>query len=170
MIGMKIDSGKFKNMMYPRDDTQPEFDYPEDRLYCITHILNTQEIKEPNNHDLNNNPVCFIIKNGYTTGTTIDRLNSYESFKHQYGIGTFDSIEATVYPYDTNSTVFSHGGDSGAVIISAKQDFVTLLTSGSGPSKSSNITYAMPFSWLWWNIIKPKFSGAMLFFDPIPNN
>ncbi|KAG2145510.1 hypothetical protein BD769DRAFT_1382436 [Suillus cothurnatus] len=120
--------------------------------------------------NLNNDLVCFIIKNGYTTGTTIGHLNSYESFEHQYSIGTFNSIEAAVYPYDTDSTAFSCGGDSGAIIISAKQDFVTLLTSSSGPSKSSNITYATPFSWLWWNIVKPKFSGAMLFFNPIPNN
>jgi hypothetical protein len=145
-------------------------DDPEDRLYQITHILDTQEIKEPNNCNLNNDPVRFVIKNGYTTGTTIGRLNSYESFKHQYSIGTFDSIEAAIYPYDTDSTAFSRGGDSGAVIVSAKQDFVALLTSGSGPSKLSDITYATPFSWLWWNVIKPKFSGAVLFFDPIPNN
>jgi len=158
------------NMMYPRDDTQSKFDYPEDRLYWITHILDAQEIKEPNNCDLNNDPVRFIIKNSYTTGTAISRLNGYESFKCQYSIGTFDSIEATIYPYDTNSTAFSGGGDSGAVIVSAKQDFVALLTGSSGLSESFDVTYAMPFSWLWWNVIKSKFSGAVLFFNPISNN
>ena len=170
VIGTKIDPGTFMAMMYPRDDAQSEFNYPEDRLYRITNILDADKIKEPNNRDLNNDPVRFVIKNGFTTGTTIGRLNGYESFTRHYAIGTFDSIEAAVYPYDTNSTAFSRGGDAGAVIVGANQDFVALLTGGSGPSESPDVTYATPFSWLWRNVVKPNYPGAVLFFEPIPNH
>ena len=64
---------------------------------------------------------------------------------HHYGIlGTFNSIEAAVYLYDNNSGPFSKGRDSGAQITSDHNDFVLQLTSGAGPTESSNVTYSTP--------------------------
>lgn len=158
------------NLMYPRDDSPSEFDYPETRLYKIMKILAAAKIKEPNNLDINGDPVRFVIKNGHTTGTTVGRLTGFESHKRQYGIiGTFDSIDAAIYPYD-DSSAFSRGGDSGSAIVGADNDIIALLTGGSGATDSSDVTYGTPMEWLWNKIIKNKFPGAVLFFDDIPDN
>jgi hypothetical protein len=171
ILGTKIEPGTFMNLMYPRDDAQSEFDYPENRLYHINKTLAADKIREPNNRDLNNDPVRFVIKNGHTTGTTVGRLNGYESHKRQYdAFGTFDSIEAAIYPYDNNSPAFSRAGDSGAAIVGTDNDFVALLTGGSGVTESSDITYGTPMEWLWKKIIKTKFPGAVVLFDPISDD
>ena len=158
------------NLMYPRADSPSEFDYPETRLYKIMKILATANMKEPNNHDINGDPVRFVIKNGHTTGTTIGRLTGFESHKRQYGVaGTFDSIEAAIYPYDSGSSVFSRSGDSGSAIVGADNDIIALLTGGSGATDSPDVTYGTPMEWLWNQIIKNKFPSAVLFFDDIPD-
>ncbi|KAH8930748.1 hypothetical protein BT69DRAFT_1327670 [Atractiella rhizophila] len=170
-LGTKIESGKFMSLMYPRDNSPSEFDYPETRLYKIKKILAAAKIKESNNFDMNGDPVRFVIKSGHTTGTTVGRLTGFESHKRQYDItGNFDSIEAAIYPYDNDSSTFSRRGDSGSAIVGADNDIIALLTGGSGPTDSSDITYGTPMEWLWNKVIKVKFPGAVLFFDDIPDN
>lgn len=44
----------------------------------------------------------------------------------------------------THTTPLSRGGDSGAAIVGANNDFIAQLTSGSGPTDSSHITYGTP--------------------------
>ena len=44
----------------------------------------------------------------------------------------------------TPTTPLSRGGDSGAAIVGANNDFIAQLTSGSGPTDSSGITYGTP--------------------------
>ena len=154
--------------MYPRGDAPSEFDYPDDRLYRLQRILTAAQIKQPNSQDLKGDPVRYVIKNGHTTGTTIGRLNGFESHVRHYGIlGTFDSIEAAVYPYDNDSGPFSKGGDSGAQIAGAHNDFGLQLTGGAGPTESSDVTYGTPMFWLWDSVIKPEFPGANLHPDAI---
>jgi hypothetical protein len=128
--------------------------------------MSAAQVKEPNNLDLNGDPVRYVIKRGHTTFTTIGRLSGFESHKRQYGLlGSFDSIETAVYPYDKHSGPFSRGGDSGALIVGPEGEFVALLTGGTGPTDSSDITYGTLFEWLWEAIIKPKFPGAALSFE-----
>ena len=64
--------------------------------------------------------------------------------------------------------VFSHG-DSGAFIAGPEAKFTALLTGGTGPTDSTDITYGTPMWWLWEDVIKPEFPGANLSFD-LPNN
>ena len=159
------------SLIYPRDDAQSEFEYPENRLFKLLKILPAAKIRQPNDLGLDSDPVRFVIKNGHTTATTIGRLNRFESHKRQYSmLGTFDSVEAAVYPYDKDSGPFSRGGDSGATIFSADNEFIAQLTGGTGPTDSLDITYGASIEWVWYEVIKPKFPGAVLFFDDIPEN
>ena len=134
------------NSMYPRADSPSEFDYPKTRLYKIMKILAIAKMKESNNHDINGDPVRFVIKNGHITGTTVGRLTGLESHKRQYGIaGTFNSIEAAIYPYDSDSSVFSRSGDSGSAIVGADNDInprssLMRPSIGRGGRKASSIT------------------------------
>ena len=158
------------NLMYPRDDAPSEFDYPEDRLFKLRDILTAAQISKPNSQDLKGDPVRFVIKRGHTTFTTIGRLSGFESHLRRYSlVGTFDSVEAAVYPYDSDSGPFSRGGDSGALIAGPEAEFAALLTGGTGPTDSSDITYGTPMYWLWKNVIKRQFPDANLYFD-LPQN
>jgi len=171
ILGTEIESGKFMSLLYHRYDVPSEFDYPEDRMYLLKVILAAANIKEPNSQDIKGDPTRFVIKRGHTTLTTIGRLNEFESHERRYGLyGNFDSVEAAILPYDNDSGPFSRGGDSGAAIVGAHNDFVAQLTGGAGPTDSSDITYGTPMEWLWNDVIKAKFPNAVLFFEDPANN
>lgn len=170
-LGTEIESGKFMGLLYPRYGVPSEFDYPEDRIYLLKTILAAAKIKEPNSQDVKGDPTRFVIKHGFTTLTTVGRLNGFESYLRRYGrLGNFDSTEAAVFPYDNDSGPFSRGGDSGAAIVGANNDFVAQLTGGVGATDSSDITYGTPMEWLWNDVIKVQFPNAVLFFDVPANN
>ena len=156
--------------MYPRTDAPSEFDYPEDRLFKLRGILTAEQISKPNSQDLKGDPVRLVIKRGQTTLTTIGRLSGFESHQRRYGIvGVFDSVEAAVYPYDNDSGPFSRRGDSGSQGGGADGEHAIQVTSGTGPTDSSDITYCTPMHWLWNDVIKTQFPGAKLYFD-LPQN
>ncbi|KAI0041415.1 hypothetical protein FA95DRAFT_1501512 [Auriscalpium vulgare] len=168
-LGTEINSAKFVKSMRNRADPQPEFYYPEDRLFKLRDILTHEQIRQPNNRDSKDDPVRFVIKRGQASLTTIGCLVEFESHERRYSIGgPFDSVEAAIYPYDNHSGTFSRGGDSGALIAGAGAEFVALLTGGTGSTESSDITYGTPMHWLWEDVIEPQFPGASLYFDSIP--
>ncbi|KAI6145492.1 hypothetical protein BKA82DRAFT_995627 [Pisolithus tinctorius] len=156
-LGPEIGPGKFISLMYPPVDSPSDFDYPVDRLLKLRGILSAEEICTPNNKDHKGDPMRYVIKRGLTTLTTIGCLNGFESYVRRYfALGSRDSVETAVYPYDTISGPFSRGGDSGSIIVDALGKFVALLTCGTGPTDSSEITFGTPMHWLW-DIIKTQF-------------
>ncbi|KAF8464347.1 hypothetical protein DFH94DRAFT_785619 [Russula ochroleuca] len=168
-LGPEIDAAKFISLMYPRIDAPSDFDYPVERLLELRGILSAEEIRTPNNKDHKGNAMRYVIKRGLTTLTTIGCLNGFESHVRRYfALGSRDSVEAAVYPYDNNSGPFSRGGDSGSIIVDALGKFVALLTGGTGATDSSDITFGTPMYWLW-EIIKAQFSGANLDFEDDDN-
>jgi len=146
-----------------------DFKYPTDRhLLKLQDILTAEQISHPTGKDFDDAPVRFVIKNGYSTGTTIGRLNRFESKTRRYSvIGSFDSIEAPVFPYGKNQYfgAFSEDGDSGSIVAGPKGEFVSLLTGGAGILDSVDITFTTPMHWLWNELILVKFPGANLYFD-----
>ena len=77
-------------------------------------------------------------------------------------------METAVYPSDNDSGPFSRDGDSGSIIVDALGKFVALLTGGTGPTDSSDITFGSSMYWLW-EIIKAEFPGANLYFEDDDN-
>lgn len=152
--------------MYPSIDAPPNFDSPDDRLFMLQGILSAQKIHEGKNRD-QDAPAIFVIKHGLTTYTTIGRLSGFKSGVRRYFTpGSENSTELAVYPYSSRRSPFSDGGDSGSIVIDTSGKFVGLLTTGAGPTRSTDITYASPMYWLW-DIIKGRFPGANLYFDNI---
>ena len=155
--------------MYPRIDATSDFDYPVDRLLELRGILSAEEMRTPNNKDSKGEPMRYVIKRGLTTLTTIGCLSGFESHVRRYfALGSRNSVEAAVHHYDNNSGPFSKGGDSGSVIVDPLGKFVALLTSGTGPTDSPDITFGSPVHWLW-EIIKAEFPGADLYFGDSDN-
>ena len=98
--------------MCPGVDVPSDFDYPIQRLLELRGILSPQEMRTPSNHDRNGDPTRYVIKRGPTTLTTIGRLNGFESHVRRYHVlGSRDSVEAAVYPYDNRSGTFAEEGD-----------------------------------------------------------
>ncbi len=107
----------------------------------------------------------YVIKRGLTTLTAVGCLNGFKSHCCKYlGNTTRDSVEAAIFPYDNDSGPFYRGGDSRSLIVDHLGKFVALLTGGTGPRGSSDISFGTPIHWLW-EIIKAKFEGANLYFD-----
>jgi len=157
------------SLMYPRIDAPSDFDYPAERLLELRGILSAEEIRTPNNKDHKGDPMRYVLKRGLTTLTTIGCLNGFESHVRRYfTLGNCDSVEAAVYSYDNDSGPFSRRGDSGSIIVDALGKFVALLTGGTGPTDSSDITFGSPMYWLW-EIIKAEFRGANLYFEDEDN-
>jgi len=151
--------------MYPRVDPPSDFDYPAEPLLELRGILSAEEIRTPNNKDHKGDPMRYVIKRGLTTLTTIGCLTGFESHVRRYfALGSGDSVEAAVDPYDNDSGPFSSGGGSGSIIVDALGKFVALLTGGTGPTDSSDITFGSPMYWLW-EIIMAQFPGANLYFE-----
>lgn len=181
-LGTEMTHMEFARLMNPHRggcSDSPWFQYPlVDRLYQLQDILPANKITEPNTKDPEGDPTRFVIKRGRTTATTIGRLNGFESRQRRYSLfGNFDSIEMAVFPYGRDSIEkavfrhgckklgpFSRGGDSGAAIVGANNDFVAQLTGGTGHGDSSDISYGTPMEWLWNDVIKAKFPDAVLFF------
>ena len=146
--------------MHSRADTQPEFQYPNDRLFG----LSPSKINQPNAQDHSDN---FVIKRGLATRTTIGHSTKFESYTRRYCPtgDPLDSIEAPIYAYDNTSDPFSGRGDSGSLVVGPRDEFVSLLTGGAGPPECSDITYSTPMHWLWEDVIKPQYPGACLDFE-----
>ncbi|KAI0706809.1 hypothetical protein C8T65DRAFT_740514 [Cerioporus squamosus] len=161
-LGVEIDPGAFMSMMMCDGRVgASHFRYPVDRhLFKLRGILTAEQISHPTGKDSDDTPVRFVIKNGHSTGTTIGRLNRFESKVRKYDLtGTFDSTAAPVLPYGKNKHfgAFSGGGDSGSIVAGPKGEFVSLLTGGTGPPESVDITYTTPMYWLWDEVILAKF-------------
>jgi hypothetical protein len=147
-----------------------DFRFPFDSLLELRGILSAEEIQTPNDRDRKGDPIRHVAKCGLASATTIGCLTGFKSHVRRYfALGSRDSVEAAVYPHNNNSHnndsgPFSKAGDSGSVIVDARGKFVALLTSGTGPTDTSDITYGSPMHWLW-DIIKAEFPGADLYFD-----
>ena len=116
----------------------------------------------------------YVIKRSLSTLTTIGYLNGFESHVRRYfATGSRDSVETAVYTYYNDlgpmsgggdSGPFSRGGDSGSIIVDPLGKFVALLTGGTGPTDSPDVTFGSPMHWLW-EIIEAEFPSASLYFE-----
>lgn len=131
---------------------EPKFAYPVDRS-----LFNLQGI-------LSATPTPVIN----SSSATIGLLNPFASKTRRYDLtGTFESIDVPVLNNFKHFGAFAAAGDSGAVVVGPKGEFVGLVTGGAGraDSESVDITYITPMHWLWEEVILAKFPGASLYFD-----
>lgn len=113
----------------------------------------------PDMCDSDGEPCILVVKNGNTTNTTIGRANGVFSIVRDYFQDMSihqTSMEWAIINYGSKSEGFSEPGDSGSVIADIRGRIGGLLTSGSGKTQSSDITYATPF---WWLLERIKANG-----------
>ncbi|KAI6032566.1 hypothetical protein F5J12DRAFT_944673 [Pisolithus orientalis] len=132
------------------------------RLFPIQGVVPEDELTRPRMLDANGEPCLLLIKNGATTGTTIDRGTGIKSFVRDYSSDGTEQTSMEFAILGNDGTAFSAGGDSGAIIVDGKGRVAALLIGGSGLTESTDITYGTPFEWLLERI-KGKFPNAHLF-------
>ncbi|KAG0133117.1 hypothetical protein HOY82DRAFT_584602 [Tuber indicum] len=148
----KIDWVTFRGNkpMTTHPEDQVDYEYPDDGLLQAFGVVKDDEIRQPKHLDKHGRRVLMVVKNGLTTGTTVGRANGLYSFTRvvsEYGImGT--SVEVAILPYNKKRGVFSAEGDSGSIILDRSGRIIAMLTSGSGGTAETDITYGTPYWWL----------------------
>ncbi|KIM35635.1 hypothetical protein M413DRAFT_32388 [Hebeloma cylindrosporum] len=164
-VGDKISLPDFISKMHPHPEGQSEFNYPHDMLLQISGVLKDDEIHNPEQLDANGEKCLIVIKNGKTTGPTIGRLSSMESFVRTYhpesGIKQ-TSIEIGVYAYSNEARAFSAPGDSGSIVVDSKGRIVGMIVAGAGGDRGTDVTYLTPY---WWieEEMKKSFPDILLY-------
>ncbi|KAI9429780.1 hypothetical protein H4582DRAFT_2144353, partial [Lactarius indigo] len=107
------------------------------------------EIPQPTLLDANGEGFLqvIVIKNGKSTGVTIGRGTGIESLVreyHDYDIKS-TSMEIAIHLYSHKEGAFSAPGDSGSIVVDGLDG---PLTSGSGMTDSTDVTYVTPYFWV----------------------
>ncbi|KAF8580920.1 hypothetical protein K439DRAFT_1648029 [Ramaria rubella] len=134
----KIDWASFKgNKVY----------YPQDGLLQAYGVVPDDEIRNPQHLDVHGEKCLLVVKNGLTTGTTVGRVNSLDSFTRTYdecGIKQ-TSIEIAVLAYDKTRGKFSGPSDSGSIVLSRDGRIVGILTGGADETDITYLTRTADF-------------------------
>jgi len=149
--------------MNPHKDSPHPFRYPDDGLLRVQGVVKEQEIRHPTSLDKNGESCLIVIKNGRTTGVTVGRATSIESFvrRSDYGIRS-TSIEIAIHSYDHKSGAFSADGDSGSIVVDGMGRIIGLITGASGAFDSKDVSYVTPYFWLEERI-KKAFPASHLY-------
>ena len=121
-------------------------------------------MRNPQHLDVHGEKCLLVVKNGFTMGTTIGRVNGLESYTRiykEYNINQ-KSIEIAVLPYDTMHGEFSDAGESGSVVLDRAGPIVEILIGGSGLTDGTDTTYLTPYWWIQEQI-KDKFPDWFLY-------
>jgi len=156
--------------MYDRVDVPSEFKYPVHGLLPLSGMLTADEINNPNSLNLQGDRIRRVIKRGFATNTTVGTLSKYMSFVRKYfPTGNIESLELPILSHEDETGPFSKEGDSGSLIVSARGEFVGLLTGGSGSNEGadeSDVTFVTLFEWIW-KLVLDEFPGANLHFEDL---
>ncbi|PWW72935.1 hypothetical protein C7212DRAFT_359997 [Tuber magnatum] len=150
-LGTDIEPYKFTCLMFPNPQNRHSFKYPINRLFKVQGIITEKEIHEPTMLDQNYEPCLIVMKRGNTTGLTIGRANNVSSF----------STEWAICPYDKKSGPFSEPGDSGSSVVDCLGRLGGLITSGSGATDSTDITYATPITFIMDSLRKNEYKVTL---------
>jgi hypothetical protein len=127
-------------------------------------VAKEDELRHPTTLDANGEECLIVVKNGNTTGGTIGRAASIESFIREYddcGIHS-TSMGVAIYSYGYGDGAFSAPGDSGSVIADADGRIVGILIGGTGKADYIDVTYASPYYWVEERI-KKAFPDSCLY-------
>lgn len=157
---------KLKELFYGRDGVPSEFKYPLHGRFPLRDVLTVEQLNNPNMSNDQGDRIRRVVKRGSATNTTVGSLSSFKSFtRRYYPTGTQESVELAILSHEADAGSFSGKGDSGALIASAKGEFVALLIGGATHGTDSpDITYAIPFDSVR-ELVEEEFPGADFNFE-----
>jgi len=130
------------------------FKFPVNRLLTLR-----DRSPRPPTLDADNGPCLILFRNGAKTSTTVGKASKVSSYTRNYFAGQYQESRewpviptnkrsGTVIPIDKHSGAFSANGDSGSCVADAFQRIGDILTGGSGGTKSSDMTYFTPITFI----------------------
>ena len=153
-LGHKFRPYDLKKMMHPNSKNSHSFNFPGNRLLKLRGTITDDEMRHRNpttgTYDLDDNRCIMVLKRGRTSGLTVGRANNIFSYTRFYFDGRYTgtSKEWAILPFDGDSGAFSKRGDSGSVVVDGMGRIGGLLTGGSGPTDSTDVTYVTPISFV----------------------
>ncbi|KAF8300124.1 hypothetical protein DL93DRAFT_2091041 [Clavulina sp. PMI_390] len=152
-LGLKYSAQQLVSMFHLSNEGQATFTFPPNGEMRIDGVLDHESLVQPDCYDRDGKPCIMVMKNGCTTGLTVGRCTSLESYTR--GDTGVESIDIAVYDDSGLPGPFSARGDSGSLIFDGLGRMVGLLHSSvSDPMRGNScITYATP---AWWVIEKLK--------------
>ncbi|ETW78096.1 hypothetical protein HETIRDRAFT_454139 [Heterobasidion irregulare TC 32-1] len=149
-LGIRMMPADFVMKMRPHVKTRTSFKYPRGGLLQLRGVVKEDELRHPTMLDANGEECLIVVKNGNTTGVTIGRVSSIESFVREYDDYNIHStsMEVAIYSYSHDDGAFSAPGDSGSIIADANSRILGILTGGTGQTDSTDVTYASPYYWV----------------------
>ena len=148
--GGQFSESQFIKRVHPDPHNQASYTYPLDSLLQVEGVLSADQISNPQQVDFNGKRCRMVCKNGGSTGTTIGRLASMESFIRTYAADgrKQTSRELAVHAYSNRDGVFSARGDSGAIVVDLEGKIAGMLVAGAGTTEDTDITYLTPYWWI----------------------
>lgn len=142
-----VERSLYCETMYPSDDDQRTFPYPDDGLLQVRGCVPPDELK----HSEELGPL-HVLKNGRAAHTTLGVVNGLQSRTRRTAGGTNTTSMEMCIISSIPDGPFSAPGDSGASIVDRTGRLVCMVTSGAGATASTDLTYATPFWWLFERI------------------
>ena len=147
LIGLGISRQRLVAMLHTNPASPHKFRMPLDGKLHIQQTVPIGELKRPKMLDKDGNQCLIVGKRGRSTGITWGCCNEVKSIVHD---GSTTTMEWCVVPgIDRKAFApFSDKGDSGSAIFDVHGRVAGILTSGSGLTATSDVTYITPMAWL----------------------
>jgi len=137
--GGQFSESQFIKKMHPHHHNQAGYSYPLDSLLQVERVLSANEISNPQQVDFNGKRCRMVCKNGGSTGATIGRLASMDSFVRTYaadGRKQTSREQVAVHSYSNRDGAFSARGDSGVIVVDLEGKIAGMLVVGAGTTEA----------------------------------
>ena len=131
------------------DPHQTFFTFPANRRVTLKDQVPESALHKQPMPDVAEEPCLVVFKNGAATDTTIGKAIRISSYTRTYLDGQYaESREWPVIPINKDSGAFSAKGDSGSCVADVFSRVGGIITSDSGATDSSDVTYVTPISFI----------------------
>jgi hypothetical protein len=149
-LGTKYTPVELTRKMHPNSKNSRNFTFPGDHLLTLFGTIPKEEMRNPQMWDKDGEACIMVLKRGRTTDLTVGRATTFVSYTRKYFSehDTAMSKEWAIIPLDKESGPFSAEGNSGSVVVDELGRIGGIITSGSGATDSSDITYVTPIEFI----------------------
>ncbi|KAF9074231.1 hypothetical protein BDP27DRAFT_1317521 [Rhodocollybia butyracea] len=162
-LGKKYTFPELTEKVHLHSSSPPSFKIPVGhRLVTLEDQVPEDALFNPPMRDPAGGPCFIVFKNGGKTDITFGKANNVSSFTRTCVAGQYtESREWPVVATNQESGAFSAKGDSGSCVADVFGRIAGILTSGSGATESSDVTYVTPISFVM-QVLTKRFPQAHL--------
>ena len=161
LIGVRMSHQSLIAALHANPESPHKFRMPLDGKMRLQQTVPLSELKRPRTLDRDGDPCLIVGKRGRSTDVTWGYCNEVKSVVSSGGMRTMEWC--IVSGIDKRAfTPFSQAGDSGSAIFDVSGRVAGLLTSGTGLTDSTDITYMTAIVWLQQDMKKHGYPVEIL--------